>query len=87
MEEPSAEELLAKAKILRHGKSAPGYGDDKQICEWCDIVTLLDAGASALTLNQEQVGGEQYLHEVKYKGHVFTATTNKPLEIFKKYQR
>jgi|GEM_PF-3021958 len=85
MKELNAEELLIRAKTLKEGKNAPGYGDKKSFCRWYDIITLLDAGASTVTLNCEQIGRE-YVHEVRYKGHVFTAITERPLEVFNKYK-
>ena len=73
------DELVLTAKKIREA--------DVRRCSVSDILTLLDAGALPLSINNQKISGsENSYHVVVYGDNFFCTETLMPLELFKKYE-
>ena len=74
------ERLVSEAKA-----GLKGTGDDKSWCRTDEMLALLEAGATKKIINQE-LGRENYLHEVSYEGITFVNSTEEAVPELEKYK-
>jgi hypothetical protein len=75
----NADMMLEDAKKCGHGMVGPGYVDHVRMTDYDGIMTLLEAGARAISLNTPN--GYRLEQYVVYKDHAFAAETEKAIDI------
>ena len=75
------EELVSEARA--HLQKSE---NDKKWCRNKELIALLEAGATPIEINQEQIGEEGYSHMVSYEGITFFNDTMETVQELKKYK-